>query len=114
MRQSGVAGRGRNRVERGVTQIAVFAAKALEFGRGRQLINLAGGSGDLKPVQEPAYSRSVAGLRITVALDFGRVLDRLGQDRGVLLEGEARPAIAQGLGYTDHAKLRVDADLLAR
>lgn len=68
---------------------------------------------DLEPAQEAAHRRPVARLRIAVTGLFGPVLDRLGKDRRIGLEGDVRAARLQRQRDSGDREIGIDGDALA-
>ena len=102
-----------NRVEAEVPEVAAFLAEALQFRRGRHLVDAALRRLDLQPVQEARERRTVPCLCRAMAGLFDRILDRLGQDRGIAARDDMGAGLVQRLEDRRHGALRVDRDRLA-
>ena len=79
-----------DRVETGVFQVRADPAKLAQFCRCCKLVNPALGRFDRKPAQETRHRCAIACLSIAVALTFGRVFDRFGQNRRVICADDLR------------------------
>ena len=114
MRQGGVAGCGTDGVEAGILHVGAEAAQFAQLGRRAQFIDFARGRVLFDPAQVFDHGRAVARLRIAVALAFGLVLDRLGQDCRIIVAHDFRPARLERVEDTGNGMLGIDRDGLAR
>ena len=108
MRQRGMARSGADRIEAGILQLAARLAELAQLGRRGQFVDAALGCLDAEPAQEARHGRPVARLCIAMALLFGRVLDRLGQDGGIVGPDNLRAAGFERMENTRHCLVWVD------
>ena len=113
MRQRGVRTGGADGVEARILEHAARLAEFAQFGRRGQLVDFARGRMNRDPAQEARHRRPVAGLRVAVALLFGRVLDRLGQDGGVVGADDGGAAFREGVKDARDRMVRIDRHGLA-
>ena len=113
MDDGAVRPRARDRVEAEVAKIAAFLAIGLQFRRRGHFIHPALGCLDLQPAQETRKRRAVPRLGGAMAGLFDRILDRLGQDRGIATRDDMRAGLLQRPKDRRDRALRIDRDGLA-
>ena len=111
--QGGMRPRSADGVEAGVFQHAAGLAEFAQLGGGGQFVHPALGRFDRNPAQETRNGRAVARLGIAVALLFGRVLDRLGQNGRIGIAHDLRAACRQGVEDARHRMVGIHRDGLA-
>ena len=104
---------GADRVEAGILQPLVEPPEFAQFRRRGELIDAALRRFDRQPAQEAGDRRPVSRLRFAVALRFGAVLDRLGENGRVALAYRHRAAFFESQRNRSHAIIGINRNALA-
>ena len=99
-----------DRVEAQILELSRLATELFELHRRADLIDPARGGILVEPGEEADDRCSVAEMRGAGALDLGRVLDRLGQNAGIVSGDDLGTCGFEDVRETHRRRLRIEAD----
>ena len=100
----------RDRIEAQILELSRVATELFELHRRADLIDPARGRMLVEPGEEARHRRAVADMRGAGARDLGVVLDRLGQNAGVVAGDDLGAGSFENLREAHRRRVRIEAD----